>query len=256
MMNDNKSANNKRKNVPQWIRNFRGNLLREIELSGMNIKEFSVYSGISLSTLASFLYGKNSDMKLSSAIRISQSLGICLDILIGANTMSEHHVKLLENYDGLSESGKCLIMWYSEHLKTIKDNQYGNESRVCIMEMELKGGYMVLTRNCRTITLNEKYHLYNGKIFFGLTIPCDYYMPHYCKDEIVLVANDRNPNYNEHCIVRIGEAIYFARRKAVGGKVQYSSIRDGRFRVEEEYIDELIGYVVDTIDYSQIRGIV
>lgn len=235
-----------------WIEIFRGNVLEEMEKQNLSMKELAKKSDLPISTIGAFLYGQVRDMRVSTAIRLSKSMGVYLDRLIGANTLSEHQSKLIQNYDKLTETGKCFISWYSEHL-TIKQNSRSDRQTVCVMHMKLKNDYIVMTRDCEQIELPFNY---NGKIYFGFTLPCDYYMPNYCKNEIILMANDRKPYFDEHCLIRLGDAIYFARRKIVGNTAQYFSIRDGKYRVDEKNIDELIGYVVDAIDFSQIHDMV
>lgn len=253
MTNYNELRENYQESTTEWIDIFRGNVLSEMEKQNLSMKEFALKSGLPLSTVGAFVYGQVKDVRVSTAITLSKTLGVGLDSLIGANTLSEHHLRLLENYDMLNNTGKCFVSWYAEHLRMEQENSHKKIQMVCVMHMKVKDGYMMLTRDCEQMEIPFEC---NGKIYFGFTLPCDFYMPHYCKNEIILVANDRKPYFDEHCLIRMGEAVYFARRKIIGNDPQYFSIRDGKFRVRESDVDEFLGYVVDTIDFSQVHGMV
>lgn len=235
-------------NTIEWIELFRANVYMEMGLRNLTILKLSEMADMSVSTLSAFLYGNIRDMRLSNAIKLSKSLGICLDVLVGANTLSDCHVRLIDTYERLDRTSQCFLSWYAEHLLIRDETPRNGIQKVCINPLELKNGYMVLNRKSYTVGVQDKY---NGKVFTGFSLPCDFYMPHFCKDEFLLVANDREPNVFETCIIRIGEAIYLAKKR--NGK--YYSIRDGKFRVEEEYVDEFIGYIVDSIELSQIHDI-
>ena len=92
--------------------------------------------------------------------------------------------------------------------------------------------------------INEEYR---HKIFFGITMPCENYMPKYSPYDILLIANDRDPKENETSIIRIGANLILSKRKIENNKAKYYSIRDNKYRLDETEIDQLIGYVVTTI---------
>ena len=72
-------------------------------------------------------------------------------------------------------------------------------------------------------------------------------MPHYSPYDILLIANDRNPQGHEDSLLRIDGCLYIARRKIENGVAKYYSIRDGKFRKNEDDVDEVIGYIAYVI---------
>ena len=89
---------------------------------------------------------------------------------------------------------------------------------------------------------------YRSKIFFGITMPCDHYMPTYSPYDILLIANDRNAQGKENSLLRIDGNLYIAKRKVENGIAKYYSIRDGKFRINEEDVNEVVGYIAGTIN--------
>ena len=78
-------------------------------------------------------------------------------------------------------------------------------------------------------------------------MPCEHYMPTYSPYDILLIANDRDAKANENVLIRTDGNLFLAKRKAKNGIVKYYSIRDGKFRLNEEDIDEVVGYIATTI---------
>ena len=69
----------------------------------------------------------------------------------------------------------------------------------------------------------------------------------YSPYDILLIANDREPHINENSLLRIDGQLRIAKRKVENGSAKYYSIRDGKFRIDEKDVDEVIGYVAGTI---------
>ena len=68
-------------------------------------------------------------------------------------------------------------------------------------------------------------------------------MPTYSPYDILLIANDRNAKINENVLIRTDGNLFIAKRKVENGIVKYYSIRDGKFRLSEDEVDEVIGYI-------------
>ena len=105
-------------------------------------------------------------------------------------------------------------------------------------------------RNPYEIDITEIDKEYSCKVFFGITMPCDHYMPAYSPYDILLIANDRQPTPHENSLIRVNGCLFIAKKK----NNEYFSIRDGKFRLNEHEIDEHIGYVACTIRNDNMRG--
>lgn len=104
-------------------------------------------------------------------------------------------------------------------------------------------GDFKVSANYEKIEISELKEPLRSKIFVGCRIASDYYMPHYIPGDIILIANDRPPKPNENSIVRVDKYLFIAKRKIENGVAKYYSIRDGKYRIDESEVDELIGYV-------------
>ena len=78
-------------------------------------------------------------------------------------------------------------------------------------------------------------------------MPCDHYMPVYSPYETLLIANDRLPMNNENCLIRVKKNVYIAKVKMENDEMKFYSIRDGKFRLNRDEIDEVVGYIATTI---------
>ena len=68
-------------------------------------------------------------------------------------------------------------------------------------------------------------------------------MPTYSPYDILLIANDRNAKTNENVLIRTDGNLFITKRKVENGLVKYYSIRDGKFRLNENDIDKVVGYI-------------
>lgn len=144
----------------------------------------------------------------------------------------------------LPENDLYLVRWFIRYLNQINMKNEPNKRYVSVMIMENDNeGNLRLTSNYRKAEITNLEESFRCKIFFGICLNCDNYMPHYCPTDILLIANDRMPKLNENAVIRVGKYIYIAKRKVEKGIAKYYSIRDGKYRIDESGIDELIGYI-------------
>ena len=117
------------------------------------------------------------------------------------------------------------------------------------MELECNhNGNLKMTTNYRHIDITDIGEEYRSKVFFGITMPCEHYMPAYSPYDILLVANDRNAKINENVLIRTDGNLFLAKRMVENGIAKYYSIRDRKFRLNEDDVDEVIGYIACKID--------
>ena len=74
-------------------------------------------------------------------------------------------------------------------------------------------------------------------------------MPAYSPYDILLIANDRDAKTNENVLIRTDGNLFLAKRKIENGIAKYYSIRDGKFRLDEDNVDEVIGYIAHVINW-------
>ena len=228
---------------------FRKNLFMYVDEKDITIKEISETADIPFSTLNSFLYGKTNDVKLSTAVKLAKALKISIDELVGAETISDISRESIAICRNLPDNALYLIRWYIRYIDSLNKKNEPNKRYVSVMELECNhNGNLKITTNYRHIDITDIGEEYRSKVFFGITMPCEHYMPTYSPYDILLIANDRDAQTNENVLIRTDGNLFLAKRKVENSIAKYYSIRDGKFRLDEDNVDEVIGYIAHVIN--------
>lgn len=231
-----------------YMRSFRKNVDMYISEKDITLREVAEIADMPFETLKNFLYKDSMDCKLSTAVKLARAFNVSIDELVGAETINEVSRESIAICRNLPENELYLIRWYIRYINNLNKNNKPNKRYVSVMELECNEvGNLKITTNYRHIDITDLHPEIRGKIFFGITMPCDHYMPTYSPYDILLIANDRNPLWNENSLLRIDGCFYIARRKVESGIAKYYSIRDGKFRINEDDVTEVVGYVVTTM---------
>ena len=231
-----------------FMSSFRKNMFMYLEEKGITIKDISEESDVPFSTLNTFLYGDSKDIKLSTAVKLAKALNVSIDELIGAETINEVSRESLVICRNLPDNALYLIRWYIRYIDSLNKKNETHRRYVSVMELECNhNGNLKITTNYRHIDITYIGEEYRSKVFFGITMPCEHYMPIYSPYDILLIANDRNANINENSLIRIDGNLFLAKRKIENGIAKYYSIRDGKFRLDEDNVDEVIGYIAHVL---------
>lgn len=231
-------------NRVDYMSAFRQNLFRYVDDKDITLKEISEKADIPFSTLNTFLYGNSRDIKLSTVVRLAHALDVSIDELVGAETINEVSRESIAICRNLPDNELYLVRWYIRYIDSLNKKNEPHKRYVSVMELECNAnGNLKMTSNYRHIDITDIGEEYRSKIFFGITMPCENYMPTYSPYDILLIANDREPYYNENSLLRIDGQLRIAKRKIENGIAKYYSIRDGKYRIDEKDVDEVIGYV-------------
>ena len=240
----NELSKNLSANRDDFISAFRHNLFMYIDEKDITIKEISEKANVPFSTLNSFLYGDSKDIKLSTAVKLARALDVSIDELVGADTINEVSRESISICRNLPDNALYLIRWYIRYIDSLNKKNEPNKRYVSVMKLDCnQNGNLKMTTDYRHIDITEIDKECSCKVFFGITMPCDHYMPVYSPYDILLIANDRQPTMHENSLIRVNGCLFIAKKK----NNEYFSIRDGKFRFKEYEIDEHIGYVACTI---------
>nr|DAI43920.1 MAG TPA: Helix-turn-helix XRE-family like protein [Caudoviricetes sp.] len=231
-----------------YMKSFRKNVDMYVSQKDITLREIAEKANLSFDTLKNFLYKNNSDCKLSTAVKLAKALNTSIDELVGSETISKETRNSLSMCRNLPENDLYLVRWYIRYIYGLNAKNKPSERYISVMELEcnLNGNLQITSRYKRIIISDIDKECWK-KVFFGITMPCNYYMPIYSPYDILLIANDRPPMHNENSLIRIGGILYVVKRKEENGKIKYFSIRDNKFRFYKTDIDEEIGYVAKTI---------
>lgn len=243
-------SNNLVSNRVDFISAFRQNLFRYIADKDITLNDISIKSEIPLNTLNTFLYGKSNDTRISNVVKLARALEISIDELVGAETIPPKTMESIRMCRNLPDNDLYLVRWFIRYLDALNRENEPNKRYVSVMEVECNGnGNLKITSLYKKIEITNIDSEVKGKVFFGITMPCDHYMPIYSPYDILLIANDRPPKMSENCLIRVNGLLHIAKRKCEGETAKYYSIRDGKFRLDETEIDELIGYIAHTMTF-------
>lgn len=235
-----------------YMKSFRKNLQMYIEEKSISIASLSEAADISQETLKTLLYGKSNDCKLSTVIALAKALEVSVDELVGAGTLPPVVVESIQITRNLPERLVYFIRWAIRyHEKLLRDEKITAKA-INIMTADCtNAGNLLMTNNFDLIDFPNLEDYIRYKVFMGIKIPCNNYMPVFSEGDILLIANDRNPLQNEMVVVVTNGFAKIVRRKEeyVGKEkvAMYYSIRNGRPMAEEEKIEEVIGYVVKVV---------
>lgn len=227
-----------------YISAFRRNIYMYLDDEDINMSELSEISGVNLSTLKTFMYGNAKDVNLSNAVKLAHALNVSLDELVGADTIPSFSRESLRMCREMPENDLLLVRWFIRCLYDLNRKTEPNKRYVSVMLPELNnnGDYKLISKFEKIEITNLEEPL-RSKIFIGFKLISDYYMPYYFPNDIVLIANDRPPMQNEHVLVRAGDYVFIVKRVVEDNVAKYYSIRDGKYRIDEDEVDELIGYI-------------
>lgn len=233
-----------------YMNSFRRNLDLYVSQRDITIREIAEEADISLNTLNSILYGNVKDCKLSTTIALAHALHISVDELVGCNTLSDDTRRSIQITRNLPASSQYLVHWFVKN----QERQLSSPSKrrkLNVMQPVLAdNGNLLLTSEYKHINIDHVQDSIRSKIFLGIKLKCEYYMPTYSPYDILLIANDRKPSLHENSVIVCSGCIFIAKRKSetINGQqiVRYYSIRDEKPRLYEDEIEEVIGYIAGT----------
>lgn len=234
-------------NCENYMAAFRKNIFAYVEDKEITLNQIAEAADIPYSTLKTFLYSDSKDCNLSTAVKLARAFGVSVDRLIGAGTICQEVFDLEQAYFNLPKSSKSLIKWHINHEKAIHE-QYMDSQVVSIMTPLCNGnGNMKPTSDYEVFDISNMGEELTHKLFFGIKIPCEHYLPHYTEGDVLLIANDRNAMKGEHSVIMVNDNILVTKRAIEEGVVKYYGLMDNRYRLIEHDGIQVVGYVAKTI---------
>lgn len=214
----------------------------------MTVKQLAELANLSIETVKTFLYDKDAkDCKLSTAIAIAKALNMTIAELAETETMDPRAIENMKIYRELPESSKTFIDFIISQQKFMHEEH--KSQRVIKMMLPVCHN----TGNLKKTNVYENYNIDNigsedlHRIFMAIKIPCEHYLPHYMKNDILLIANDRDAHANENSVIIVNDNLIITRRVIENGKPKYYGIRDNVLRSEDDDRIYVVGYIVKVI---------
>lgn len=227
---------------------FRNNILTYKDSLEISVETLAELTRMPTATLRSFLYNDTRDAKLSNAIYLARAIGVSIDELVGADTIPQLSRESLRICRNLPDNDLMLVRWFIRCLHDLNCNTEPNKRYVSVMlpEKDNDGNYKLVSRFEKIEITNLEEPL-RSKVFIGFKMFSDYYMPYYFPNDILLICNDRPAKRTENVLVRAGDYVFLVKRIVENGVAKYYSLRDGKYRIDESEVDELIGYVAHVV---------
>lgn len=238
-------------NKDSYMNTLRQNIEEYLHSHRCTIKELAEAADIPFATLNNLLYCKtHKDCRLGTVINLSKTMNFTLDELLGNNSLSED-LQLVSALRTLPKRSKYMVKWFLDYQITLSETYDFHRQRIVdVMYPALRNtGCLAPTNDFRPLDISNHPMSTKTKVFMGLYISCDYYMPFYCPYDILLIANDRPAKPDEICIIMHYGHLHLAKRREIyqnGTTItQFISLRDGLVRTTDDKIDMLLGYVAD-----------
>lgn len=236
---------------------FRHNLDRFIAEKDITYSNLSEKAGISISTLKTLMASNGKDCNLSTAIKLAKALGITVDELVGAGTMSEGTRECVAKCRTMPQHFVNLARTYIRHIYKLFKKTTSKEPRL-VMLPECKNGHLQTTNVTTEIDVSHLQRSTISRIAHCLLIPCDHYEPYYLKDEILLLGVDRDGMDGETCVISHDGEYYIVRKKSfIDNGVKrwkYMSLFTEKEILKED-VDDKLGYVIGHLNPDRTWGI-
>lgn len=235
-------------NPTNYMESFRTNIDTMMDVRGFTLKELSEKADMPFETLKGFIYGDTKDCKLSTAIKLARAFGISVDRLVGAGTITEDVLEFMLKYKCLPNQSQALIRWQLDN-QLYLHTKHADRKYITIMNPLCNGnGNMKQTNDYEQFEITNIGEEHMHKVFFGIRVPCEHYLPHYLEGSILLLANDRDAMRGENTVIIIDGNIVITRRVVENGIAKYYGIRDGIFRSQHKDHVQVIGYIAKVVE--------
>lgn len=239
-------------NPDDYMSSFRKNLYMYIDQKEITLAEVADQADISMSTLRSLMYGDAKDCHVSTVVNLAKALNVSCDELLGSGTISPQTCESLQLVRQMPESFTHFVRWAIHyHYKKMTSGAVSPKSVEIMNAICCENGNLKMTNDFDIIDIGNLGDDVRPKIFMGIKIPCEHFVPDYYPGDILLLANDRSSKRSEHVVVTVGDYMWIVNRKEEienGAKVEnYYSLRDNRKRPSNDDAGIVIGYVTGVI---------
>jgi hypothetical protein len=225
---------------------FRKNCFMILEAKCITLREWAELADISFSTLNSFLYGNSKTCDINLPIKLARAIGVTVDELLGSSTMSEGTRECVSKCRRLPMHFVNLARSYIRHIYKLFQKTTSKEPRL-VMLPECRNGHLQTTNVTTEIDVSHLEKSIQSRIAHCLCIPCDHYEPYFMKDEIILLAVDRDGQNGEICVISHGGEYYIVRKKSFFDngikRWKYISLFTEVEFLKED-IEDKLGYVI------------
>lgn len=231
-----------------YMTSLRENLRMYVSEKDIRITELAEMADVSVETIKTLIYQDNKSVKLSTVVALAKGLGVSIDELVGCQTMEHDTLESIKLMRDLPESFRYYMRWGIRKMHAHYMQNTNVKKIIPVMKLECNVEDNIhITNDLDVLDISYLADDIRPKVFMGMNIPCDAYMPIYSPYNVLLIANDRPATFREHCVIEKSGYVWIAFRREEWEdgvrKIKYYSIRDKKFRCYADAIDCEIGYV-------------
>lgn len=209
-------------------------------------EKFAEMCDLPVETVKNVYYGKTSDPKLSTALKMADALGLSVNCLVGQCQHTPQERALLMNYRNCGQHGKSVIdlvsRYESSSVKNERDS-VGTHKIPCIMPQgEIHKG--IIYDLCETSEIETTVK----DAYIGILMPTNDLAPLFCKGDIILFE-DRFPKQNEKAAFYQTDRIYIRKFIEEDGKYRLKCLHGLGTDIILKRMDEVdyIGTCIDVV---------
>lgn len=252
-MDDTILENFSEKSTAEYTASMRDNVLAYMDEHNLSINKMAEKAHIPVPTLKRILYVEQNDCKLSTAILLAKAMGITINELTNAGIIDDQVQKNITACRSLPQHSIFLVRWFIKHQLTLHQNPTVQDHKVISVMVPIisNDGLSKASNIFQPLDISSIPDDIKFKVFFGILIKHDSFMPIYSPGDVLLMANDRNPYPKEHVVILIREDIFLAKMRIEDGVKKFYGILDDKYRCDEHDISEILGYVAYVLSPSE-----
>ena len=212
----------------------------------ISINDFAEMCDLPLETVKNVYYGKTTDPKLSTAVKMAEALNLSVNCLIGKCSHTPSERVLLENYRSCGKHGKAIIELIARYeagaIKSDRERKDMHKIPCIIPHGDIHNG--IIYDLCDTIEIETTI----SNAYIGIQMTNNDLSPAFCRNDILLFEN-RFPTNTETAAFFKADRIYI--RKFIE--------EDGKYKLKclHKYDNDIIIKRMDEVEYlGTIIGVV
>ena len=228
-----------------YLINIRNNVRKYMDEHDLSANDFAKKSGVSPNTIHSILYKDIDDCRLSTAIAIAATIGIGVDELANTGAMPEMLLESIKIARSLPAQTVQLIRRYIRWQKQMYDAHKNSPAKLIdVMNLDYTNNHLRTTGDIQKVDISDVSDDIKSRVFRGVRIPCDDYLEFYNENDILLLADDREPRNRERAVISYYGRVFIVQREIRNGVMGYRGLRNSMFVTKDE-VEYYFGYVVD-----------
>ena len=202
------------------------------------IVSFAEMCDLPIETVRNIYYGRTTDPKISTMMKMSSALNLSVDCLMEKCPHSKEERAIIHYYRNCGEHGKSLILLTAKYealaAKAERESEDKHKIPCLVTNGNILGG--ITYETCEV----EEIYTTVPKAYVGVKISTNDLVPMYCKGDILLLEN-RFPMNGEFAVFYVNEKAYI--RKFVEEKDEY------RLRCIHDVFDDIVLKRMDEVEY-------